>query len=349
MKILYISRHFNRSGYYIFEELMQTRKKDIAGLVVPRVFNALDNPLFSPLEKTRYRAETLWYRQEPCRFMKSIVRMARNARIPVYFVKSVKTKSFYNLLSKIKPSLIIIGGGWPELLPEKVFSFPSSGTINVHPSLLPEFRGTDIHRWQILKGVKKSGATIHYVDESFDTGPIIEQITVNVPDTETPQSLFEKISRASRGLMSEALKKIEACHPVRTETPEQNGRVEYFSGWPWQDREFFRINWKKRVEDIRNLIRASYQESYSYVGPYFTVKGNTFFVREAGVVSGFGAPPGQIMDFKDNFITVGCGSVDSSIRILRIQKAGIFINWHRSEPGISLIKKYGLKQGDSLL
>ena len=94
--------------------------------------------------------------------------------------------------------LIVLGGGWPELLPLNIIEAPLIGSINTHPSLLPDFRGTDIVRWQVFNNVKKTGVTIHYMDERFDTGQIIGQVEMDVEDIETPQLITTKLAKMSR-------------------------------------------------------------------------------------------------------------------------------------------------------
>src|SRR3989339_881631 len=143
MKFVYLSRHFNRSGYYILEDLIHNRKGDILGLIVPNTRSLLDHPVFAWIELLRYRLELFWYKTEDCRFKRSIVLLARRNNVPVYYVKSVKTEKFYSLLKVLSPELIVLGGGWLELLPARIIDFPKLGIINTHPSLLPEFRGGD--------------------------------------------------------------------------------------------------------------------------------------------------------------------------------------------------------------
>lgn len=351
MRVLYLSRHFNRSGYYIFEELLNTRKRDILGLVVPDVMNILDYPFISWLEIIRYRLETLWFRAEPCRFMKSIVKLARKNKIPVYFIKSVKNDEFYNLLKNVSPDLILLGGGWPELLPERVISFPRLGVINTHPSLLPEFRGGDVHRWQILKGVKESGVTIHYVDQSFDTGEIIGQRRVIVSQTDSPQQLFEKTAKISVGLMSEVLDKIEKSGENRVSgiiQEEREDKMKYFSKWNWADRNRFLINWELKAEEIYNLVRASHQESYRYIGPFISFGNKIFVLRKTALAENRGNRPGEIIAVKGNSVIVSCGQSDSSLEIIQIQKSSGNKNWRRGELGVNLIHRYGLKVGSRL-
>ena len=84
--------------------------------------------------------------------------------------------------------------------------------INIHPSLLPDFAGgmdVDVHSEVIKAGIKVTGCTLHFVDESVDNGPIILQKKVNVVKNETPQTLKEKVQKAEQDIMIKAIKLLE--------------------------------------------------------------------------------------------------------------------------------------------
>ena len=88
--------------------------------------------------------------------------------------------------------LICLAGYMRLLSPEFVDAFRGR-ILNIHPSLLPSFPGLDVHRRTIEHGVKLSGCTVHFVDESLDGGPIIAQATVPVLDDDTPDTLAARI------------------------------------------------------------------------------------------------------------------------------------------------------------
>jgi len=353
MKILYISRQFNRSGYYIFENLIQTRKKDILALVVPPYWSLLDFPIINRLTRLSYFLETKWYKTKPCRFFESMVRLARQNKIPVYHLQTVKDLYFFNLLNNLNPDIIIIGGGWPELIPEKVINYPRLGIINAHPSLLPNFRGTNVHRWQIMNGVKKSGTTIHFIDSTFDTGPIIAQKSVDITETDIPQNLSEKTARTASQLIKEVLAQFDFSHtkPPAKEQQERKNKTLYYPKWDWSNKNIFHIKWEQNAIDIYNLIRASNQISYKYNnGPYFKTKKGKFFIRKAVVCAEKKGLPGQIIAQENNHVIVGCGEKNQSLSIIQIQKYNNrAFNWYKGEPGQHLLSRYGLKIGDYLL
>lgn len=104
------------------------------------------------------------------------------------------------LLSKVnelKPDLIVLAGFLVKI-PEKMVHEYSHRIINIHPSLIPSFCGVGfyglhVHEAALKKGVKVTGATVHYVDEGMDTGEIIYQKAVDVLDTDTPETLQRRV------------------------------------------------------------------------------------------------------------------------------------------------------------
>lgn len=354
MRILYVSRHFNRSGYYILEHLLRDGRYTPVAVLLPRPKRKqwLDDPVLAPFEALRYTIETRYYRCRPVRFMKSLKRLARRHRVPVLELASIKTEAAYATLKSLNLDLIVLGGGWPELIPRRVIRLPRLGVINTHPSLLPEFRGTDVHRWQICTGVSTSGMTIHYIDEQFDTGDIIDQVAIKVTDEDIPQSLFEKAARASVSLMARALDRIAEAVPNRVQGIKQKRRDDksrYFSRWHWNDRDFLRIDWTRSARENWRFIRACCQESYKYNGPFFTLRGKEYIIREASLAQHQSGVVGEICIINAEGVGVRCGSADTILMIQQIQRGGPDLIWSRGHPGAWFTKREGMQVGDNLM
>ncbi len=106
-------------------------------------------------------------------------------------------EAFYNLLVTENPDLIVLAGCL-VVIPEKIVKAFSGRIINIHPSLIPSFCGTGyyglkVHEKVLERGVRVSGATVHFVDEGTDTGPIIFQKPVMIRPDDTAKSLQQRI------------------------------------------------------------------------------------------------------------------------------------------------------------
>lgn len=106
-------------------------------------------------------------------------------------------QAFLDKLEQLNPDLIVLAG-FLVILPEKMIQIYRNRIINIHPSLIPSFCGTGfyglrVHEEALRRGVKVTGATVHYVDEGTDTGAIIAQKAVEVLPEDTPESLQKRV------------------------------------------------------------------------------------------------------------------------------------------------------------
>ncbi len=354
MNYLYISRHFNRGGHHILEYLLRESAWLPQAILLPArgASDPLNHRGAAVAERRRYAREVEYFGGRPLRFMKSIVLLAEEYGIPVISMESVKNNDARVLLESLKMDLYVLGGGWPEFIPRRLIALPRLGIINTHPSLLPEFRGTDVHRWQICRGVDKSGVTIHYVDEKFDTGDILGQIEVPIGSDDTPQALADKTGRAAGPLMAKVLSRIADNAPHRAPGRVQEYRDDssrYFSRWRWDDREFLRIDWRRTAEQIHNFVRACAQESYKYNGPFFFVNNREYILRKSSLERhDGGGRAGEIIRVDPESIAVRCGRGDEALAPIQVQK--VFENNPRA-PAITageLVENERLKVGDSM-
>jgi phosphoribosylglycinamide formyltransferase-1 len=155
---------------------------------------------------------------------------ARKADIPAVVVspKDYTNREEFNkaLLDRVdsfSPDLIVLAG-FLVVIPEIMIDKYENRIINIHPSLIPSFCGTGyyglkVHEAALARGVKISGATVHYVDKGTDTGPIIMQKAVEVKEGDTPKSLQQRImEEAEWKILPAAINMIANCR-----CPKDNG------------------------------------------------------------------------------------------------------------------------------
>lgn len=145
---------------------------------------------------------------------------AKLANIPSTVVspKEYESRTAFNdallaTVSSYKPDLIVLAG-FLVVIPEKMIDAYENRIINIHPSLIPAFCGTGyyglkVHEAALERGVKVTGATVHYVDKGTDTGPIIMQKAVYVEEGDTPKTLQQRVmEQAEWKLLPAAINKI---------------------------------------------------------------------------------------------------------------------------------------------
>ena len=144
---------------------------------------------------------------------------AKENGIPAYCVspKDYATRDEFNkaLLEKVNSLNVdlVVLAGFLVKIPEEMVHEYSHRIINIHPSLIPSFCGVGVHEAALAKGVKVTGATVHYVDEGMDTGEIIFQKAVEVKDGDTPEILQKRVmEQAEWKLLPAAINKIANEH-----------------------------------------------------------------------------------------------------------------------------------------
>ena len=132
------------------------------------------------------------------------LKRAENAGIPAFCISPKDCESreefnqkFLNRVKELNPDLIVLAG-FLVILPEKMIEIYRDRIINIHPSLIPSFCGTGfyglkVHEEALRRGVKITGATVHYVDEGTDTGRILLQKAVEVLEDDTPEVLQKRV------------------------------------------------------------------------------------------------------------------------------------------------------------
>ena len=137
-------------------------------------------------------------------------------------------------------------------LPPEILEIPALGAINLHGSLLPQYRGAAPINWAIMHGQKKTGVTSFYLDPQLDTGNIIDQLETDISDQDNASSLTEKLSTMSANLAKGTLDRISRGD--RKSTPQR-----VFSDLqraPKILKEFCKIDWSQTSESVHNFIRG---------------------------------------------------------------------------------------------
>ena len=118
-----------------------------------------------------------------------------------------KIRSNYDDILALEPD-IIITCAYGQIIPKEILEYPKYGCINVHASLLPKLRGGAPIHHAIIDGYDKTGITIMYMDEAMDSGDIISQRETKILDTDTVESLHDRLSRLGRELLMDTLPSI---------------------------------------------------------------------------------------------------------------------------------------------
>ena len=184
-------------------------------------------------------------------FSSPVKEFALEKNLKIYQPEKIrKNVEFIEELKKMNPDVICVVA-YGKILPKEILEIPKLGCINVHGSLLPQYRGAAPIQWAVLNGDKETGVTTMYMDEGMDTGDMILKKKIEIGENETTGELWEKLSKIGGELLVETLDQIERGIAPR----EKQG--DNFTVAPMLDKNIAKIDWEdKTAKEIKNLVRG---------------------------------------------------------------------------------------------
>ncbi|MFQ5904980.1 MAG: formyltransferase [bacterium] len=261
----------------------------------------------------------------------SVRHLAARSEIPVVSPENASDPLLAGTLQKLKPDLIL-SVFYRQILPKEVLEIPRLGAVNLHPSILPKYRGRCPLNWAIISGEKRTGVTLHYMTERPDSGDIIGQIQFEIEGDDNIRTVYEKTVDASRRILRRFLPAILEGTAVRI--PQDDSEASYYGRRTPEDG---RIDWEKDAEEIRNMIRGV---THPFPGAFSFLRGKKLLIWEA-LVSDRSGMPGAIMGTENGSFLVGTGR--GSLILKRVQVEG-----EDETDGGAVLNMLGVKPGDRL-
>jgi methionyl-tRNA formyltransferase len=216
------------------------------------------------------------------------------------------------MLAPLRPDLIV-SGGFPWRIPDDVLALPRLGAINMHPALLPRYRGPAAVEWALRNGDAELGFTIHRIAPDFDTGPILAQVRIPIADEDDIDSLVAKFGSVLPGLLGEALKGVARGDPGE---PQDEAEATYAGLF---DDEWRDIDWRQPARTIHNQVRSWTGMRDTPLGALGEIDGETLQITKTRLVANepatpAPAPPSTIVRRNGERLVVQCG--DGPIEIV---------------------------------
>lgn len=164
--------------------------------------------------------------------------------------ESVKSDAFFQEMQRLEPDLFVVVA-MGQLLPVRLLELPRRGAINVHASLLPRLRGSAPIQWAIINGDAESGVTTMQMDAGMDTGDMLLKATTPISDTDTAQSLHDRLAPLGAELLIETLAQMAAGS--LTAQPQS---AEAATMAPMLRKKDGRIDWQRSAVEIDRLVRG---------------------------------------------------------------------------------------------
>ena len=258
--------------------------------------------------------------------------VAQSLGLPVLQPPRIKSPDALAALAHLAPDVQVVVA-YGQILPAPVLAIPPLGTINVHASLLPLYRGAAPVQWAIANGERETGVTAMLLDEGLDTGPILLRRSLQIGAEETSEQLEARLSPLGADLLLQTLAELAGgrLRPV----PQDHQRATLA---PRLRKEDGRVDWRLPAQALERRVRAF----QPWPGATTVFGSRALQVRRARVEEGCSGEPGIVLLADRDGILVGCGG-GSCLRLIEVQpesrrvmSAAAFAAGARVEPGMRL-------------
>lgn len=178
--------------------------------------------------------------------------VATEHKLPIHQPERAKKLNFVQTLKDLALDVIVVAA-FGQLLPQTVLDIPPCGTINLHPSLLPKYRGAAPIQWALINGETETGVTLMLLDAGEDTGDIICTERIRIKDTDTALTLTEQLATLGAKQLVQVLSKMPKNAPPSA-TPQNDAAATHA---PRLTKETGHIDWNQPAVAIHNLVRGT--------------------------------------------------------------------------------------------
>lgn len=170
--------------------------------------------------------------------------------LPVYQPEKVKDGTALAQIQALAPELIVVAA-YGRILPHEILDAPPRGCINVHSSLLPQYRGAAPIHWAVLNGETQTGVTIMHMAQALDAGDIIAQAATPIDPDETVEALHDRLADLGAALLIQTVSQLEAG--TATRTPQDPDQVTFA---PMLSRDLSPLDWTRPARALHNQVRG---------------------------------------------------------------------------------------------
>ena len=236
---------------------------------------------------------------------------ALTQNLPVYQPVTMKDGTALETCRQLAPELIVVAA-YGRILPEELLQVPPYGSINVHSSVLPKYRGAAPINWAILNGEQETGVTIMYMAKELDAGDIIHCLKTPIDPEETAQELTERLALLGAQALAETVELLQTGKAVRT--PQDHSAQTYA---PMLSKALSPMDWNRPALALHNQVRGLIP--WPCASTVLGGKQVKVFRTELGGKTA--AAPGTVVAAGKQDIEVACGD-GQILRITQLQAEG---------------------------
>ncbi len=219
--------------------------------------------------------------------------------IPVFQPNTLRDGEALGIMSELEPDMIVVVA-YGKILPKEILELPRLGCVNVHASLLPEYRGAAPIQWAVLDGKKKTGVTAMLMDVGLDTGDMLMKAELEIGENETADELHDRLSELGAELIVRTVHSAQEGRLVREK--QDDSRSTYAS---MLTKEMSVIDFRRPASEVHNKVRGL----NSWPGASAVFGGKRIKIHRTLVRSEKGEP-GQVLSLEPLVVACGEGSVE---------------------------------------
>ena len=228
--------------------------------------------------------------------------------IPVFQPENFREDAVVEELAALQPDVCAVVA-YGRILPQRVLDIPRNGCINIHASLLPQYRGSAPYQWAVLDGCKKTGVSAQYMALKMDAGDIIDVAETDIGENETAGELLDRLAVLGARLLSDVLGKVEAG--TANAVAQDESKVTFA---PMLDKGLCPIDWNKTAQQVHDHVRGLHPWPVATA----TIGGTFFKIHSTVIVDGKGQP-GEFLGLTKTGLVVACGEGAVEIRTLQAE------------------------------
>ncbi|MBR4291075.1 MAG: methionyl-tRNA formyltransferase [Oscillospiraceae bacterium] len=230
--------------------------------------------------------------------------------IPVYQPENFRADEDVDALRELNPDIVAVVA-YGRILPQRVLDIPKCGCINIHASLLPQYRGSAPYQWAVLDGCKETGVSAQHMVREMDAGDVIDVAKTCIGENETAGELLNRLAVLGAELLSNVLKRAasgdKCCGCVQC--PDD---VTFA---PMLNKSMCPIDWSKTAQQVHNHVRGLHPWPVATM----ELKGQKFKVHATRIVDGKGKP-GEVLGLTKTGLVIACG--EGAVEIQQLQAEG---------------------------
>lgn len=238
----------------------------------------------------------------------AVKKRALELQLPVIDAVDLQSASFQKQLEELKADLFVVVAF--RILPDSLLNTPSIGSVNLHASLLPRYRGAAPIHWAVINGETETGCTVFFLDSKVDTGDIISTVRTPIGPCETTGELYNRLKEKGAALLAETVDQIASgrVNPVKQDHSLATPAPKLF-------RENTRIDFNRTAREVHNFVRGL----NPFPGAWCLYDDLKMNIHQTLPAEDLSAEPGELI-VVNNRLYAGCG--EGAVELEELQLPG---------------------------